>query len=100
MNFHRVAKPLSLLETVGMAETERFVLKKGQVVTARGYVGTFKILDVSADGDTADIRAFSLSKQMLLGAVMKGIPCSILVHFKEDASQAAARIVKEATDQK
>ena len=79
--------------------SERFTPQKGQVVTAQGYIGTFKILDISADGHTADIQAFSLSKQMPLGAVINGIPCSILVHFKEDASQAAARIVREATEE-
>ena len=78
---------------------ERFTPQKDQVVTAQGYMGTFKILEVSADGHTADIQAFSLSKQMLVGAIMKGIPCSILVHFKEDASQVAARIVREATEE-
>ncbi|MGA8617010.1 MAG: hypothetical protein WB660_00605 [Candidatus Sulfotelmatobacter sp.] len=79
---------------------ERFNPQKGQVVTAHGHTGTFKVLDVSADRQTAEIQPFSLSKQMLLGAVMKGIPCSTLVHFKEDANQAAARIVREATEQK
>jgi hypothetical protein len=37
---------------------------------------------------------------MLLGAVMKGIPSGTLLHFKEDPSQAAARIVREATEDK
>jgi hypothetical protein len=54
--------------------TERFTPQKGQVVTAQGYIGTFKTLDISADGHTADIQAFSLSKQMLLGAVIRGFP--------------------------
>jgi hypothetical protein len=76
---------------------ERFIPQKGQVVTARGHTGTFKVVDVSADGQTAAIRPFSLSKQMLLGAVMEGIPSSTLHHFKEDPRQAAARIVREAT---
>jgi hypothetical protein len=78
---------------------DRFTPQKGQVVTVQGHTGTFKILDVSTDGQTAAIQPFSLSKQMLLGSVIKGIPCSTLHHFKEDASQAAARIVKEATEQ-
>jgi hypothetical protein len=79
---------------------ERFTRQEGQVVTAQGHTGTFKVLDVSADGQTAVIQPFSLSKQMLLGAVMKGIPSSTLLHFKEDPSQAAARIVREATEDK
>ena len=82
-----------------MAETEKFVPKNGQVVTAQGQEGTFKVLNVSGDGQTADIQPFSLSRQMLLGAVMRGIPCSTLHHFKEDPSQAAARIVREATEE-
>jgi hypothetical protein len=79
---------------------ERFTPQEGQVVTAQGHMGTFKVLDVSADGQTADIQPFSLSKQMLLGTVMKGIPSSTLLHFKEDPSQAAAGIVREATEDK
>jgi hypothetical protein len=81
-----------------MANTEKFVPKNGQVVIAQGHEGTFKVLNVSEDGQTADIQSFSLSRQMPLGAVLRGIPCSTLHHFKEDASQAAARIVKEATE--
>jgi hypothetical protein len=32
--------------------------------------------------------------------VMKGIPSSVLSPFKENASQSAARIVREATEDK
>jgi hypothetical protein len=87
------------MQTVLMS-IERFTPQQGQVVTAQGHTGTFKVLDVSADGQTADIQPFSLSKQMLLGAVMKGIPSSTLLHFKEDPIQASARIVREATEDK
>ncbi len=80
-----------------MANIEKYVPRNGQVVIAQGHEGTFKVLNVSADGQNADIQPFNLSKQMLLGAVMRGVPCSTLHHFKEDASQAAARIVREAT---
>jgi hypothetical protein len=83
-----------------MANTEKFIPKSGQVVTADGHTGTFKVLGVSADGQTADIQSFSLSRQTLVGSVMKAIPCRTLHHFKEDPSQAAARIVKEATEDK
>jgi hypothetical protein len=81
-----------------MSIAERFTPQKGQVVTADGRSGTFKVLDVSADGQTAAIQPFSLSKQMLLGSIVKGIPCSTLHHFTESPSQAAARIVREATE--
>jgi hypothetical protein len=80
-----------------MANIEKYVPRNGQVVVVQGHEGTFKVLSVSEDGQNADIQPFSLSKQMLLGAVIRGIPCSTLHHFKEDASQAAARIVREAT---
>jgi hypothetical protein len=78
--------------------TEHFTPQKGQVVTAQGHAGTFKVVDVSADGQTADIQPFSLSKQMVLGAVMKGIPSSTLLHFKENPTQAAERIVRESNE--
>ena len=61
-----------------MANIEKFVPKNGQVVTAQGHEGTFKVLSVSEDGRSADIQPFSLSRQMLLGSVMRGIPCSTL----------------------
>jgi hypothetical protein len=91
-------KPTRLWETVGMADTEKFVPKNGQVVTAQGHEGPFKVLNVSEDGQSSDIQSFSLSRQMPLGAVIRGIACSTLHHFKEDPSQAAARIVREATE--
>jgi hypothetical protein len=77
---------------------ETFVPQVGQVVLAHGHTGTFKVLAVSSDGCTATIQSFSLSKQFLLGKPMTDIPCSTLSHFKEDANQAAARIVREATE--
>ena len=80
-----------------MSIIERFIPQKGQVVTCEGHPGTFKVLDVSVDGQTATIQPFSLSKQMLLGSAMKNVSCSTLHHFKEDPKQAAARIVREAT---
>ena len=83
-----------------MANIEKFMPKNGQVVTAQDHEGTFKVLNVSEDGQKADIQPFSLSRQMLIGAVMRGVPCSTLHHFKEDASQAAARIAREATEGK
>jgi hypothetical protein len=81
-----------------MANTEKFVPKNGQVVIAQGHEGTFKVLNVSGDGQTADIQPFSLSRQMLLGSVMRSILCSTLYHFKEDPNQAAARIVRQAKE--
>jgi hypothetical protein len=83
-----------------MSMIERYIPQKGQVVTAEGHSGTFKVLSISADGQAAAIQPFSLSRQMLIGSVMENVACSTLHHFKEDPSQAAARIVREATEGK
>jgi hypothetical protein len=78
--------------------TQRFIPKKGQIVLAQGHnITTFKVLDVSEDGYFADIQPFSLSKQTLMDGIFIKVPCSTLIPHQEDASQAAARIVKEAT---
>jgi hypothetical protein len=70
------------------------MIKPGDIVLTQGHTSTFKVLIVSADGETADIQFFSLPKQKLLGGVMSGIPCSTLSPF----NQPAARIVREATE--
>jgi hypothetical protein len=54
-----------------MSIVEGFTPQKGQVVTATR--ARSKSWDVSADGEAAAIQPFSLSKQMLLGSVMKNI---------------------------
>jgi hypothetical protein len=72
--------------------------KQDDIVLLQGHTSTFKVLTVSADGKSADIQFFSLSKQKVLGGVMSGVPCSTLSPFKEHASRAAARIVREATE--
>jgi hypothetical protein len=51
----------NLWETVRMAK-EKFTPKNGQIVLAQGNTGTFKVLAVSADGLTADIQSFHLSR--------------------------------------
>jgi hypothetical protein len=76
-----------------MSIVERFTPQEGQVVTADGHSGTFKVMDVSADGQAAAIQPFSLSKQMLLGSVMKNISCSTLHHFEESPGQAQPQSV-------
>jgi hypothetical protein len=62
--------------------------------------GIFKVLAISHGGQTAAIQAFNISKQQLLGQPMEDVPCDTLLPFEEDASQAAARIVREATENK
>jgi hypothetical protein len=62
--------------------------------------GTIKVLAVSSDGQTASIQSFNISRQKFVGKPLIGIPSSALLPWKEDASQAAARIVREATENK
>jgi len=62
--------------------------------------GIFKVLAISHGGQTAAIQAFNISKQQVLGQPIEDIPCDTLLPFEEDASQAAARIVREATEEK
>jgi hypothetical protein len=63
-------------------------VKKGQVVIAHGNTGTFKVLEVSPDGQTADIQPFSLSKQAAFGNIKEGIPSSTLIPYEEDANSS------------
>jgi hypothetical protein len=51
---------------------------------------------MSHGGLTTAIQLFNISKQQLLGEPLDDIPCDTLLPYKEDASQAAFRIVKEA----
>jgi hypothetical protein len=72
-------------------------MRNGQVVTAKNYQGrTFKIVDLGK-GQFATIREFNPSKQSL-GELVLTVAIGDLKPFNEDASQAAARIVKEATE--
>ena len=75
------------------------MFKEGQIVHAHGHgITTFKIMGLFEKGQLATIQAFSLSKQTLMGVPETDVPTSTLVPFKEDASQAAVRIVREATE--
>ena len=47
---------------------------------------------------TTGLQPFNVSKQKAFGTVMTHIPRITLQPFKEDASQIAARIVREATE--
>ena len=74
------------------------MIKEGQIVTSQ-FQGTaaFKVLKLRENGQFATIQAFNVSKQITLGPTVD-VPTSTLSPFKEDASQAAARIVREATE--
>ena len=99
MNFHRLAKGSGLWETVRMAKRQ-FFPAAGDLVISLYKRGTFKVLAISHGGLTAAIQSFNISKQQLLGQPLEDIPCDTLLPFEEDASQAAARIVREATEGK
>jgi|HubBroStandDraft_2_1064218.scaffolds.fasta_scaffold69369_5 hypothetical protein len=71
--------------------------KAGDIVTADGQTGRFKVLSI-ADNGLAQLQPFNVSKQEAFGKVMEKIPRKALHLFKEDASQAAARIVRDATE--
>jgi hypothetical protein len=78
---------------VGMAKT----IKAGQLVVPDGFVGVYRVVGVSPDGQTADIEKFDVSKQKSLGDPIRTVAMNKLTAYKEDASQTAARIVREAT---
>jgi len=71
-------------------------VKAGQVVVPEGLVGVYRVVSVSPDGLTADIEKFNVSKQMSLGDPVRSVATDKLSPYKEDATQAAARIVREA----
>jgi creatinine amidohydrolase/Fe(II)-dependent formamide hydrolase-like protein len=66
---------------------KQFVPVTGDLVISLHKRGIFKVLAISHGGQTAAIQSFNSSKQQLLGQPI------------ED-SQAAARIVREATEEK
>jgi hypothetical protein len=70
--------------------------KVGHLVISQDHSGTYKVLKLDTGG-MVEVRIFLIGKQQLIGPVTR-VPRSRLKPFKEDASQAAARIVKEATE--
>jgi hypothetical protein len=54
------------------------------------------LVGVSSDGQTADIEKFDVSKQKSVGDPLRTVAMNKLTAYKEDASQTAARIVREA----
>jgi hypothetical protein len=75
----------------------RAQIKVGQIVVPEGLVGVYRVVGVSLDGQTADIEKFDVSKQKSLGDPIRTVAMNKLTAYKEDASQTAARIVREAT---
>lgn len=77
------------------------MFKVGQIVSAEGHGTTvFKILELQDRGQFAVLQAFSVSHQKMLGKPLENVPTSTLIPFKEDSSQAALRIVRDATKDK
>jgi hypothetical protein len=72
-------------------------VKTGQIVVAAGLVGVYRVVAVSPDGQTADIEKFDISARKSLGDPSRSVALDKLSAYKEDASQTAARIVREAS---
>jgi hypothetical protein len=72
-------------------------IKAGQLVVPDGFVGMYRVVRVSSDGQMADIEKFDVSKEKSLGDPIRTVAMNKLTAYKEDASQTAARIVREAT---
>jgi hypothetical protein len=77
---------------------KQFAPVAGDLVISRHKRGIFKVLAISHGGQTAAIQLFNISKQQLLGQPIEDLPCDTLLPFEEDASQAAARILREASE--
>jgi hypothetical protein len=69
------------------------------VISLREHV-VFKVLAISHGGQTVAIQSFNISKQQLMDQPIEDVPSDTLLPFEEDASQAAIRIAREATEQK
>ena len=71
-------------------------IKTGQIVVSDGLVGVYRVVAISLDEQTADIEKFDVSKQKSLGDPIRSVAMNKLSAYKEDASQSAARTVREA----
>jgi hypothetical protein len=74
--------------------------KVGDIVRAQGQSNIFKVISISKKDVTTEIQPFLVGKRQTYGKVMKHIPRLALSPFKEDSSQAALRVVREATEGK
>jgi hypothetical protein len=77
-----------------------FVPKVNDLVRAKAFEGILKVTGVQVRGEKCFIQQFNVSKQALVDEPQLLVECSTLTPFREDASQAAARIVREATENK
>jgi hypothetical protein len=79
---------------------KQFVPVAGDLVISLRERGVFKVLAISHGGQTVAIQSFNISKQQLMDQPIEDVPSDTLLPFEEDASQAAIRIAREATEQK
>jgi hypothetical protein len=78
-----------------MAKTTK-ATEAGRLVVPDGMVGVYRVVGVSPDGQTADIEKFDVSKQKSVGDPIRSVAVNKLAAYTEDASQTAARILREA----
>ena len=78
-----------------MARTTR-AIEAGRLVVPDGMVGVYRVVGVSSDGQTADIEKFDVSKQKSVGDPIRSVAVNKLGAYTENASQTAARILREA----
>jgi hypothetical protein len=78
-----------------MAKTTK-VIAAGRLVVPDGMVGVYRVVGVSPDGQTADIEKFDVSTQKSVGDPIRSVAVNKLAAYTEDASQTAARILREA----
>jgi hypothetical protein len=71
-------------------------IKPGQIVVPEGLVGVYRVVAISPDGKTADIEKFDVSTQKSVGDPIRSVALNKLSPYKEDATQVAARTVREA----
>lgn len=82
-----------------MAKAPDYNPNVGDVVVADGQNVIFQVVEAPDSVGLTKVQPFDIGKRMLFGNI-KTIPRLALRRFKEDASQAAARIVREATKDK
>jgi hypothetical protein len=78
-----------------MAKTTKAIVA-GRLVLPDGMAGVYRVVGVSPDGQTADIEKFDVSKQKSVGDPIRSVAVNKLAAYTEDASQTAARILREA----
>jgi hypothetical protein len=71
-------------------------IKAGQIVMPEGLVGVYRVVRLSPDGQTADIEKFDVSTKKSVGDPARSVAMDKLTLYKEDSSEVAARVVREA----